>query len=72
MTGMKNLPRDIQNLANEQGWDEEDLIGRMADFIVQNSLDDDLLEFLQEEAEQSGGDVKDEYDDEEADSDGDS
>ncbi len=44
---------------------------RMADFIAQNSLDDDLLVFHQEEAERSGGDVKDEYVDEEADSDGD-
>ncbi len=54
MTGIASLPRDIQKLADAKGWEEEDLLGLMAAFVAQNSLEDELLEFLQEEAEQLG------------------
>lgn len=54
MTGIASLPRDIQKLADAKGWEEDDLLGLIAAFLNQNSLEDDLLEFLQEEAETLG------------------
>ncbi len=63
MTGIASLPRDIQKLADAKGWEEEDLHGLMAAFVAQNSLEDELLEFLQEEAEQLGENTPGEQED---------
>lgn len=62
MIGIASLPRDIQKLADAKGWEEDDLLGLVAAFVAQNSLEDDLLEFLQEEAEKIGGSTLDEED----------
>lgn len=63
MTGIASLLRDIQKLADAKGWEEEDLLGLMAAFVAQNSLEDELLEFLQEEAEQLGENTPGEQED---------
>jgi len=63
MTGIASLPRGIQKLADTKGWEEEDLLGFMAAFVAQNSLEDELLEFLQEEAEKLGGGTSGEHED---------
>jgi hypothetical protein len=63
MTGIASLPRGIQKLADAKGWEEEDLLGLMAAFVAQNSLEDELLEFLQEEAEKLGEGTPGEHED---------
>lgn len=67
MTGINSLPRDIQKLANAKGWDEDDLLGLVAAFVAQNSLEEELLEFLQEEGEKLGESPLDEQDDDDPD-----
>ena len=67
MIGIASLPRDIQKLADAKGWEEDDLLGLMAAFVAQNSLEDELLEFLQEEGEKLGGASSDEQDEDDPD-----
>lgn len=69
MTGIASLPRDIQKLADAKGWEEDDLLGLMAAFVAQNSLEDELFEFLQEEGEKLDGSSLDEQDEDEDDPD---
>lgn len=67
MSNIASLPKDVQKLADAKGWEEEDLLGLMAAFIVQNGLEDDLLEFLQDKAEELDGNVLNEQDEDDAD-----
>lgn len=66
MTGITSLPRDIQKLADQKGWEEDNLLGLIAAFVAQNNLEDELLEFLQDEGERLDGSSadKDDGDDE--------
>lgn len=54
MTGMASLPGDIQKLAEAKGWEEDNLLGLLTAFVAQNSLADELLEFIQEKGEMLG------------------
>lgn len=67
MTGIASLPRDIQKLADAKGWEEEELLALLAAFVAQNSLEDELLEFLQEEAEKLDGTSPDDQDEDDPD-----
>jgi hypothetical protein len=67
MIGIASLPRDVQKLADAKGWEEEDLLGLMAAFVAQNSLEDELLEFLQEEGEKLGGTSPEEQNEDDSD-----
>jgi hypothetical protein len=67
MIGMKSLTRDIRNLATDQGWEEDEMLAYLADFVTQNNLDDELPEFLQEEAEKLGSSLLDEHDEDDID-----
>lgn len=67
MTGIVSLPRNIQKLADAKGWEEDDLLGLMVAFVAHNDLEDELLEFLQEEAEKLGGTTLDEQDEDDPD-----
>lgn len=67
MIRIASLPRDIQKLADAKGWEEDDLLGLMAAFVAQNSLEDELLEFLQEEGENLGGASRDEQNEDDPD-----
>lgn len=67
MTGIASLPREIQKLADAKGWEKDDLLGLLAAFVTQNSLEDELLEFLQEEGEKLEGTSPDEQDEDDPD-----
>lgn len=67
MNGIASLPRDIQKLADAKGWEEDDLLGLIAAFVAQSGLEDELLEFLQEEAQKLGGTSSDEHDEDDPD-----
>lgn len=62
---MHYLREDIQDLINEQGWDEQSLILLMSNFIDDRELTDKFVEFLEDAADEENSESMDENNEDE-------
>jgi hypothetical protein len=61
----------IQNIINQQGWDDDSVKGLLLNFVRENGLTDKLVEFLYEVAdEENDGSIEVDEDGSQVDADG--